>query len=130
MLNPDSDSEGSHVAEFEEEYFEENDEEYFEKKEKVSKKQQIEIYQTNRNMSVGSKITCPMCKKIFEKTTYQKAFCSNQKTRKESSCKDNFWNIFSTKDININNEVKKFDNENSTSSKCSSFWSNCFLAMV
>jgi len=49
------------------------------------------IYKMNKIKLVGSQISCPMCKNTFNKKTYHKSFCSNQKTTHHFSCKDRFW---------------------------------------
>lgn len=49
-------------------------------------------YAINKTSPVGSRIACPSCGVKFIKTTYNKIFCSNQKTTKRSNnCKDRYW---------------------------------------
>jgi len=48
-------------------------------------------YKKNQTSPIGSEIQCPICKRIFIKTTYHKSFCSNQKTTSRFSCKDRYW---------------------------------------
>jgi len=51
-------------------------------------------YDANRAAKIGSKLSCPVCRASFLKTTYHKVFCSNQKTQRgSSSCKDQYWNV-------------------------------------
>lgn len=50
------------------------------------------LYERAKKAIVGSTIRCPYCNKNHTKNTYQKVFCSNQKTRGRNNCKDNFWN--------------------------------------
>ena len=56
-------------------------------------------YQQVKKAPVGSKVSCPVCDKTFIKTTYNKTFCSNQKTTKrgKNSCKDLYHNVVSEK---------------------------------
>ncbi len=49
-------------------------------------------YNLAKMAAVGSDISCPACNKSHKKNTYNKVFCSNQKTRAVRNCKDMFWN--------------------------------------
>lgn len=46
------------------------------------------------NAKTGSTIACPTCGKSMKKSTYNKVFCSNGRTRGRgrSNCKDRYWN--------------------------------------
>src|SRR5476651_1952023 len=55
-------------------------------------------YVVAKAAKVGEIIECACCAKKVVKTSYQMAFCSNGKTRKNSllgnnNCKDRFWNL-------------------------------------
>lgn len=49
-------------------------------------------YEQAKEAEVGSLIFCAMCGTPIRKTTYHKAFCSNQKTGGRHNCKDRYWN--------------------------------------
>lgn len=49
------------------------------------------LYNKAKEAKVGDRIKCPGCEKHTIKTTYNKTFCSNAKTR-GNNCKDRFWN--------------------------------------
>ena len=50
-------------------------------------------YNKAKDAKVGDNIVCPGCNGRHIKTTYQKVFCSNIKTKPTGNCKDKFWNI-------------------------------------
>ena len=52
-----------------------------------------EKYDTAKAANVGDTIQCPVCGQRIVKTTYHKVFCSNQKTKKNGNCKDQYWNV-------------------------------------
>lgn len=41
----------------------------------------------------GTQVHCPVCKRLFTKTTYHQAFCSNGTRNKSRNCKDKYWNF-------------------------------------
>lgn len=51
-------------------------------------------YDDAKRAKTGTTIRCPTCGRLHVKTTYNKIFCSNQKTVKRGplSCKDAYWN--------------------------------------
>jgi hypothetical protein len=66
---------------------------------KIAEMQQREIalnvrYDNARRAKVGSTIICPVCEQKHTKTTYNKIFCSNGRTKGkgQSNCKDSYWN--------------------------------------
>jgi hypothetical protein len=50
----------------------------------------IHLYTTNDNAAVGDVISCPVCKQVFIKKSYQQKFCGN---KGHNNCKDKFWNF-------------------------------------
>lgn len=50
------------------------------------------LYLQAQEAKVGTEIRCPWCGKKHKKTSYQKVFCSNYKTKGKKNCKDMFWN--------------------------------------
>jgi len=50
------------------------------------------LYNRAKLAKVGEIIGCPSCGKKHKKTTYNKVFCSNARTRSRRNCKDMFWN--------------------------------------
>lgn len=51
-----------------------------------------QLYNNAKKAKVGDMIRCPTCRKMHEKTTYNKIFCCNARTVGNPNCKDNFWN--------------------------------------
>lgn len=49
-------------------------------------------YNVAKDAAVGSEIICPGCGCKHIKSTYNKTFCSNQKSKGNKNCKDKFWN--------------------------------------
>lgn len=54
-------------------------------------------YNKNLKAPTGTIIECPVCNKKFNKATYHKVFCSNQKTGGPDNCKDRYWNTVDEK---------------------------------
>jgi hypothetical protein len=50
-------------------------------------------YKVANESSTGSVHKCPSCGVSVVKSTYNKIFCSNGRTKGKSNCKDWFWNI-------------------------------------
>lgn len=50
-------------------------------------------YNDAKNAETGTTIRCPFCNKAIVKSTYNKVFCSNGRTRKNKNCKDGYWNF-------------------------------------
>ena len=50
------------------------------------------LYNVAKDAKVGIEITCPSCGLKHTKTTYNKVFCSNAKSKVWRNCKDAFWN--------------------------------------
>lgn len=49
------------------------------------------LYRAAQQTKTGEDIKCPACGTSHKKTTYNKVFCSNNKTA-FNSCKDKYWN--------------------------------------
>lgn len=52
----------------------------------------LQAYTSAKSSPVGSTVYCPTCGVAHIKTTYQKVFCSNGKTKRGGNCKDVYWN--------------------------------------
>lgn len=52
----------------------------------------LQAYTSAKTSPVGSTVHCPTCGVEHTKTTYQKVFCSNGKTKRGGNCKDVYWN--------------------------------------
>lgn len=52
----------------------------------------LQAYTSAKSSPVGSTVHCPTCGVAHIKTTYQKVFCSNGKTKRGGNCKDVYWN--------------------------------------
>lgn len=50
-------------------------------------------YNLAKATKVGQTFKCPKCNCLTTKTTHQKTFCSNGKTKGKGNCKDGFWNL-------------------------------------
>jgi hypothetical protein len=55
-------------------------------------------YRKAKDAKTGEMIECACCSKLIKKTTWQMAFCSNGKNRRNellgnNNCKDRFWNL-------------------------------------
>lgn len=57
----------------------------------------VGLYNIARQAEVGATICCPWCTKRIVKRTYNRTFCSNQRTHGRNNCKDRFWNNVSDK---------------------------------
>lgn len=64
------------------------------------------LYDSAKVAKTGAKIRCPGCGKAVIKTTYNKVFCSNQRTtaRGVNSCKDFYWNTVNPRGLGAREE--------------------------
>jgi ribosomal protein S27AE len=64
------------------------------KNKKTRKRKVLAIrYKIAQENTTGSNHSCPSCGNSIVKTTYNKIFCSNGRTKGRGNCKDWFWNI-------------------------------------
>jgi len=49
-------------------------------------------YEKVKKAKTGSSVECPVCLKKMKKTTYNKVFCSNGRTKQGGNCKERYWN--------------------------------------
>lgn len=55
----------------------------------MEKNNMFELYDTNKNASVGTECVCPSCGTKFTKTVWQQCFCTS---KPKTQCKDYYWN--------------------------------------
>lgn len=59
-------------------------------------------YETNSKMTVGQVIECPVCHRVFLKTSYNQKFDSTR-------CKDRYWNTVKPRGIFCNDGGRRYD---------------------
>lgn len=62
-------------------------------------------YDTAKAAKVGASVVCPTCHKIFNKASYQQAFCGTRGPKnskgKATLCKDQYWNFIGAADRSL-----------------------------